>query len=86
MKIEKASRGATTTIFLIGHFQSEHLDELKKQLLDIGPQVSWDLKEVTIVDLDVVRFLGASEQEGAKLIHCPAYIREWILREQQCGL
>ena len=83
MKIEKDPRGGTTTIRLIGHFQSEHVGELKKQLLDSGPQFVLDLKEVTIVDVDVVRFLGACESEGMKILHCSPYIREWILREQQ---
>jgi hypothetical protein len=42
----------------------------------------FDLKEVTLVDWDVVRFLGASELEGVKLVHCPRYIRDWISRER----
>ena len=81
MKIEKDPRGGKTTIRLIGHFQSEHVGELQKQLLDSGSVL--DLKEVTIVDADVVRFLGACESGGMKLLHCSPYIREWILREQQ---
>ena len=83
MKIEKDPQGGKTTIRLIGHFQSEHVGELKKQLLDSGPHFVLDLKEVTIVDVDVVRFLGACELEGMKILHCSPYIREWILREQQ---
>jgi len=42
----------------------------------------FDLKEVTLVDWDVVRFLGACELEGVKLVHCPRYIRDWISRER----
>jgi hypothetical protein len=83
MKIENDPRGGQTTIRLIGHFQSEHVGELHKQLLENGPQFVLDLKEVTIVDVEVVRFLGACESGGMKLLHCSAYIREWILREQQ---
>ena len=82
MRIEKDSRGGKTTIRLIGHFQSEHIGELKKQLQDNRPQFVLDLKEVTIVDVDVVRFLGACELEGMKILHCSAYIREWIVRER----
>jgi anti-anti-sigma regulatory factor len=83
LKIEKHSRRGKTTIHLIGHFQSEHIGELKQHLQDNGPQFVLNLKEVTIVDVDVVRFLEACELEGMKLLHCSPYIREWILRERQ---
>jgi anti-anti-sigma regulatory factor len=83
MKIEKVRRGGMATVRLIGHFQSEHVGELQKQLLGSGTQFVLDLKEVTIVDVDVVRFLGACESKGMKIFNCSRYIREWILREQQ---
>jgi hypothetical protein len=83
MKIEKCSDGATTTIRLIGEFQSAHLAELTNQLRDKRPKCVLDLKEVTIVDLDVVRFLGARELEGVHIICCSHYIRDWISREQE---
>ena len=83
MKIEKLSDGATTTIRLIGEFQSAHLSELTNQLRDKGPNCVLDLKEVTIVDLDVVRFLGTCELEGVQITNCCHYIRDWILREQE---
>ena len=47
-----------------------------------GTRVVLDLGEVTLVDLDVVRFLLICEAEGIEFLHCPPYIREWILREQ----
>ena len=82
MKIEKNSQGGTTTIRLIGHFQAEHLGELKKQLEDDGPRLVLDLTEVTLVDVEVVRFLGAREADGVKIVHCSRYIREWMARER----
>jgi len=42
-----------------------------------------DLDEVTLVDVEVVRFLGGCEAKGMTLLHCPPYIREWIAREQR---
>jgi anti-anti-sigma regulatory factor len=82
LRIEKKSQGGTTTIRLIGHFQAEHIGELKKQLEDDGSQLALDLKEVTIVDVEVVRFLGSREAAGVKIVHCPRYVREWIARER----
>ena len=43
--------------------------------------VIMDLKEVTLVDRDAVRFLARCEADSIKLENCPAYIREWIVRE-----
>jgi len=63
--------------------QSEHLEELKAQMKGSGPGIVLDLDEVTLVDVEVVRFLGRCEQEGTDLLHCPPYIREWIAREQR---
>jgi hypothetical protein len=81
LKIEKDSHGGMTTIRLIGRFQSEHVGELKQQLQENGPQFVLDLKQVTIVDVDVVRFLVACKAEGTKIVYCSRYIREWMRRE-----
>jgi hypothetical protein len=82
LKIEKDSQGGKTTIRLIGHFQSEHLGELKNQLQHDGPLFILDLKEVTVVDVEVVRFLVESKADGVKVVHGSQYIRKWMAREQ----
>jgi hypothetical protein len=43
-------------------------------------QIVLDLKDLTLVDLDAVRFLESSETRGIELKNCPPYIREWITR------
>jgi anti-anti-sigma regulatory factor len=83
LKIEKDSQGGKTTVRLIGHFQSEHVVELKKQLQQNGPLFILDLKEVTVVDVEVVRFLGECKADGVKIVHCPQYIRNWMARERR---
>lgn len=70
-------------IRLSGHFQSEHIDELKRQIAETGPSFVLDLKEVTLVDVDVVRFLRLCEAGGVKIVHCSQYIREWMTRERE---
>ena len=82
LKIERTSQRGKITIFLIGRFDSEHLEELRTQLSTGGPQVVLDLKEVTIVDVEVVRFLVACKAGGAKIVHCSRYIREWMVGER----
>ena len=81
MKIENDSSGGKTTIRLIGRFQSEHIEDLKKELQGNGSPFVLDLGEVTLVDVETVGFLTACEAEGAKIVHCLPYIREWMLRE-----
>ncbi len=83
MKIEKASQRGKTTVHLSGYFQAEHIAELDKQVRNNGPCFILDLEEVTVVDVEVVRFFGTCEANGAKLVHCPRYIREWINRERE---
>ncbi len=81
LRIDSDSDGHTTTIRLTGRIRSEHLQELKEQLAGAGSKVVLDLEEVTLVDLDVVRFLGVCEADGAEVKHCSPYIRGWMLRE-----
>jgi anti-anti-sigma regulatory factor len=82
-KIERHTDGHHTTLRLIGHLQAVHLETLQAQLESHGPRTVLDLDEVTLVDVEVVRFLGRCEQAGTALLHCPPYIREWIAREQR---
>ena len=82
-KIEKLAEGNTTVLRLVGRINAEHLEELNKLVADAEPKVvKLDLSEVTLVDLDVVRFLGDQERRGVELGKGSPYIREWIQREQ----
>jgi anti-anti-sigma regulatory factor len=84
-KIERASEGDNNIIRLIGRMESGVLEDLKMQIEGNGPNICLDLEEVTIVDVQVVRFLTQCEAEGIRLLHCLPYIREWILREKEAG-
>ena len=82
LKIEKDSKGPTPVIRLIGRIQSWNLCDLKAQTEGSGPSLVLDLDQVTLVDVDVIRFLCDCQQHGIELAHCSPYIREWIFREQ----
>jgi hypothetical protein len=82
LKIERQSHDETRIIGLIGRIQAKDLDELKKQIDDGTEARVLDLGELTIVDADVIRFLSVIEREGTRLMRCPPYVREWILRER----
>ena len=82
LKIERYADGNSTTIRLIGRMQSQHLEELEKQIHESGPAITLDLEEVTMVDVEIVRFLGACEARGVTLLNCSPYIRDWIGKER----
>lgn len=82
LRIETAAVGTTTTLRLIGRMQSEHLPELAAHVRSHGPRLALDLDHVTLVDLDVVRFLLEREAEGIELRNCAPYIRAWMDRER----
>ena len=82
LKIEKYSDGYGTTIQLIGRMRAEHLEELEKQIRESGLSITLDLEEVTLVDVEIVRFLGVCEARGATLLNCSPYIRDWIGKER----
>ena len=41
-----------------------------------------DLKEVGVVDREVIRFFMSCEADGVRLENCTPYIREWMEREK----
>ena len=82
LRIEKASDGNNTTIRLIGRMRAEHLEELEEEIRVSGPAITFDLEEVTLVDVEIVRFLGTCEAQGGTLLRCPSYIRNWIGKER----
>ena len=68
---------------LIGQIEVEHLSELEAQTAAAGSRLVIEMEEVTLVDLDVVRFLIKCEAEGIIVRGCSAYIQEWINQERQ---
>jgi len=85
LKIEKDSDGRKTVIRLSGRLRSEHLAQLKTQMDGDQSRIALDLDGVTLVDVEVIRFLNTCEESGTELLHCWPYIREWIIREKDRG-
>jgi hypothetical protein len=85
LRVEKESDGHTMRLRLSGRIQSAHIDDIRVQMDDDSVLIVLDLSEVTLVDVEVIRFLSDCEDEGIVLVHCPLYVREWILRERAEG-
>jgi hypothetical protein len=61
----------------------EHLPDLRRCLEeDRGQVIVLDLGEVTLVDVDVVRFLVECQTRAIRVAQCPGYVREWMVREK----
>jgi anti-anti-sigma regulatory factor len=68
---------------LCGRIDATEVPELQRLMAAEGQKyVVLDLKEVKLIDREAVRFLARCKENGIKVENCPAYIREWILREE----
>jgi len=65
--------------------QTEDLDQVRQLLVVEAPgrQLTFDLRDVTLVNQDVVGFLADCEMKGIKLESCPLHIRSWIEQEKR---
>jgi anti-anti-sigma regulatory factor len=83
LRIERYAERGGTTIRLIGRMQAEHVSEVERQIEGSGTKVMLDLEEVTLVDVQVVRFLGTCQVRGIGILNCSPYITDWIARERR---
>lgn len=82
LKIQRKANGRVL-FTLSGRIEAEDIDELRKLLeLEVaGTYIALDLKDVTLVDRDAIKFLADCEAGSIKLENCPPYVREWVGRE-----
>src|SRR5260370_14111979 len=83
LKIQRSSNGEV--IFtLAGRMDAEQVAEMEAPLGSEAStrEIVLDLKDLTLVDRDAVRFLERCGADRLKLRNWPAYIREWITRER----
>jgi hypothetical protein len=84
LRIQRKANGKVIFV-LSGRIEAEDIDELQGlfELEDTSLKIALDLRDVTLVDRDGVKFLAVCEVNGIELENCPAYIREWIARESR---
>lgn len=83
LKMECFSVRRGTRIRLSGELRNEQLNDLRTEIQRSGPQVTLDLDELNLVDIDAVRFLNACGAQGVKIVNRSPYIREWMYRERK---
>jgi anti-anti-sigma regulatory factor len=84
LKITRTANGEVV-FKLTGRMGAENVNELEK-LINAeasGRRIVLDLKDLTLVDQEVVSFLRRCEADSIQLKNCPAYIREWITGERE---
>jgi hypothetical protein len=85
LKILRSTKGESVILTLIGRIEGEKLEELKRLMGSeaSGHNLVLDMKDVTLVDQSVIRFLERCEADSVTLENCPAYIRDWIAAEKR---
>ena len=83
LRIERFSARYGTRIRLSGELRNEQLNFLLTEIERVGPQVTLDLDELNLVDIDAVRFLNACGAQGVRVVNCSLYLREWMHRERK---
>jgi hypothetical protein len=83
-RIETAERGRVTVFSLCGRIDKQVIAELRRlfKFQTDYRDIVLDLKEVGVVDREVMRFFMSCEADGVRLENCTAYIREWMEREK----
>jgi hypothetical protein len=83
-RIETAARGRFTVFTLSGRIETQAIAELRRlfELHSDYRDIVLDLKDVGVIDRDVMLFFLRCEADGVKLENCASYIREWMKREK----
>ena len=84
LKITRVTQAGSTSVIVSGRICAPQLPDLRRLVeAESTCDMVLDLTEVTLVDVEVVQFLLLCEMQGIRLVGCPAYIREWMVREAQ---
>jgi len=84
LRIERSANGQVV-FSLSGRMQTHDIEQVQ-QLLAVeapGQRLMFNLRDVTLVNQDVVTFLADCEAKGIKLESCPLHIRNWIDQEKR---
>jgi anti-anti-sigma regulatory factor len=84
LRIQRTLNGDETVLKVSGRMDAENVAELEALFASEakGRRMTMDLEDLTLASREAVRFLERCESDGIKLVNCPLYIREWILRER----
>jgi hypothetical protein len=84
LRIERSANGQVV-FTLSGRMQTDDIEQVQQLLIVEAPgqQLTFDLRDVTLVNQDAVTFLADCEAKGITLESCPLHIRNWINQEKR---
>jgi len=84
LKITRVIEAGSTRVIVSGRIGAPQLPDVRQFLeAEHANHLVLDLTEVSLVDDDVVQFLLRCEEQGMRLVGCPAYVREWMIRARR---
>jgi anti-anti-sigma regulatory factor len=83
-RIDTVARGRFTVFVLSGRIEKQAIAELRRlfELQTDYRKIVLDLKDVGVINRDVMHFFVDCEADGVTLENCAPYIREWMKREK----
>ncbi len=83
LRIQREANGHVV-LRISGRLDGKNLAELKKLIEsdETDRRIVLDLRELTLVDQEAVRFLEQCDSNGIELQNCAPYIGEWIERQR----
>src|SRR5258705_13332418 len=82
LRIERSVRQGITVFTLSGRMKAGEVAELKALFDTDYRSIVLDLRDLRLADRGSVRFLRDCGAVGMKFENCPAYVREWMDREE----
>ena len=84
LRIRRSANGEVV-FTLSGQMDEESIAELETQINSEEKErrIVLNLKDLTLVNEDAIRFLVRCEANSITLENCPAYVREWIKVERR---
>jgi hypothetical protein len=83
-RIERSANGQVV-FTLSGRMKTEDIEQVRQLLVveAAGRRLRINLKDVTLINQDIVVFLAECEAKGIELECCPLHVRSWIDREKR---
>jgi hypothetical protein len=81
LRIQRSENGKVV-FTLSGQMDEEAIAELEALIRLEASRIVLDLKDLTLVNEEAIRFLEHCESNNITLENCPPYIREWINRQR----
>src|SRR5262249_51418249 len=79
-RMERAEGREAVVFRISGRIGVDNIADMEKAFRAERDAIVLDLRDVALVDREVVPILARWELQGMRFDHCPRYIREWLSR------